>query len=121
MPNNQNNIKIHVNTNTGDSHFSPKDSYVVTGGKVTLQSTANSPINVCTYQGGSLKTVFTSGGPPYAATPGDGTQYTLLPTISGKIVIQTSSTSTCPSTPDDGGERGHGKRDGKNGTINVGE
>jgi hypothetical protein len=118
MPEYPSNITIHVNTNN-TNHFSPEHSYVAPSGQVTLKSTGNSAANVCTYQNGSLTPVFTSGSPPYAATTGSGTQYTLLSTISGQITIQTTTSSTCSSTPSSGDDRDH-VRGGRNGTINVG-
>lgn len=117
MPEYPSNITIHVNKNN-TNHFSPEHSYVATSGQVTLKSDGNSAVNVCTYQNGSLIPIFTSGSPPYAATTGNGTPYTLRSTIYGQITIQTTDSNTCSSAPG-AGDHGHAQG-GRNGTINVG-
>lgn len=97
----------------------PKNSYVEPDGKVTLKAAGKQSINVCTYVNKVLTKVFTSGDPPYAATPGGGTDYTLASGIGKKTVIAFENTSSdkCADKPSDDHGQGGG---GTNGTINVG-
>lgn len=95
---------ILVSTDGGS--FTPKKVSVAKSGDVTLQSTTGSDIPVFTHVGTLLTAVFNEGAPPYAATTGSGTKYTLKASIAGDVALD----FTDPATPSLGG----------NGTINVG-
>ena len=98
-----------ISVSTDGVSFTPSKSSVAKSGEVTLKSTAGSDIPVFTHVGTALTAVFNEGDPPYSATTGSGTKYTLKSSIAGDVALD--FTDPAPTfVPALGG----------NGTINVG-
>jgi len=95
-----------VSVTVDSNGCTPSSKSVATGGDVTLTSKTGSNVLVYTHMGGSLTAIFNEGVPPYSATTGGGTRYTLKASITGAVSFDLEDPAAAPL--------------GGNGTINVG-